>query len=136
MPAMIAFKTIAALDQWERIDLHLRQIVLECLAIWPDKYMEITRISDPLPKNPDGTPAKESGVHLDGPPHRALDLRTNDINPAVGTKVETFINHRWIYGDPTNPGRKVAMQHGEKENRHLHVQVRASTRPRPSETTT
>lgn len=135
MPAMIAFKTLSALDQWERIDLRLRQIALECLAIWPDSYMEITRIADALPPLPDGTPAEESGVHLTGPPHRALDLRTNDLAPAIGTKIETFVNTRWIYGDPVNPSRKVAKQHGEKEKRHIHLQVRVATVRRVPEVT-
>ena len=121
MPAMIAFKSWRALDEWRGVHPTLRLIVAECLAVWPDLYMEVTRIAEPL------AAGSESGVHLSGPPHRALDLRTNDLPPAEGTKVETLINRRWVFGDKTNPGRKCAMQHGEGANRHLHLQVRDTT---------
>jgi len=125
---MIAFKTWGSLDQWRQVHPTLRLIVAECLSLWPDAYMEVTRIADSL-----GGGA-ESGVHLTGPPHRAIDLRTNDLPPAEGTKIEHVINTRWSYGNAVNPGQKCAMQHGEGANRHLHLQVRETTAARITST--
>ena len=128
MPPLIAFKTWSALDQWRNLHPTARMIVADCLAIWPDSYMEVTRIADPL-----GT-GDESGVHLDGPPHRAIDLRTNDLPPGEGTTVERTINARWKYGDSLNPSRQCAIQHGEGANIHLHIQVRPATVRRITDT--
>jgi hypothetical protein len=129
MTPMIAFKTWSALDQWRNLHPTLRMIVAECLAMWPDAYMEVTRIADALVGSP------ESGVHITGPPHRAIDLRTNDMPAAVATTVEQVINTRWYYGNAVNPGQKCAMQHGEGANRHLHLQVRDSTAKRMIDST-
>ena len=129
MPAMIAFKTWSALDQWRSLHPTLRMIVSECLALWPDPYMEVTRVADPLTGG-----AAESGVHLKGPPHYAIDLRTNDLQPAQATKVEQVVNTRWQFGNTLNPSQKCAIQHGEGANRHLHLQVRDTTTQRVSST--
>jgi hypothetical protein len=115
---MIAFKTLSALDQFHYLHPTLRLIVEDCLEHWPDPYMEVTRIADPL------TSGVESGVHLTYP-HRAIDIRTNDLTIPQGEMIRDIINGEWIYGDL---GRDCAMQHGTGIERHLHLQAQNETR--------
>ena len=116
---MIAFKRIATVDEWNDAHPKLREILSWLVRRWPDAYMEVTRIYSPPVKG-------ESGVHRTRP-HRAADLRTNDMTAAKGRRVADTVNAAWSYG---HSRYNVAFQHGRGANRHLHVQVRDRTKLR------
>jgi hypothetical protein len=67
MGAMIAFKTFQALEDFKSCYPRLREVLEYAASIWPDPYMEVTRIWDSRPfafvvaPKPKG--AGESGVH-------------------------------------------------------------------------
>lgn len=75
---------------------------------------------------------KGSGVHCQKP-HRALDLRTVDVDPRKVSDLEAYLDSRWIY-DPTRPklplcyGSEPDERHGSGP--HMHLQVHANTRRR------
>ena len=120
---MIAFKRFASVDEWKDLHPRLREVLEWLEDRWPGRIMVVTRIYTP-------PVAGESGVHRDTP-HRAADCRTNDLPKEVGKDLEEAVNDKWDYGKITASGRKlfVALQHGAGPNRHLHLQVRDSTRP-------
>src|SRR5574342_289738 len=68
---VIAFKQFASLDEWPALHPRLRDVLGWLSTRWPDAYMEVTRILTP-------TVDGESGMHR-RIPHRAADLRTNDL---------------------------------------------------------
>jgi hypothetical protein len=112
---MIAFKYTQNIDEFANIHPTLRAILLwlHDTGEWPDDLMVITRIFSP------SVPG-ETGVHRTFP-HRAADIRTNHLPPAVGAALESRVNVLYDYGDGLHP---VAFQHGDGPNRHLHLQVR------------
>ena len=126
---MIAFKYLYILQEWPAAHPRLIEIVAWCVDRWPDRYCEITSITHGQTsarlKKP---PYNESGIHgTDIFPHRAADLRTNDLPEAEGRRLQDAINAAWDYGDGLH---QVALQHGQGPNRHLHIQVRDETRRR------
>jgi hypothetical protein len=116
---MIAFKTVSSLRQFHEVHEGLKGVLYDLRVRWSDPYMEVTRIADPSPP--------ESGIHLAGPPFRAVDLRTNDMSEAAGRELEEYANERYRYNHPTKKHLKVALQHGSGVNRHLHLQWRAES---------
>lgn len=117
---MIAFKQAASIDEWGSLHPTLRRILLWLSTNWPDDYMEITRIYNP-------PVVGETGVHRTRP-HRAADARTNDMTPEQGEAIVALVNSTWRYNFADSP--KVALQHGDGDNRHLHLQVSASGQTR------
>ena len=75
---------------------------------------------------------KGSGVHCQKP-HRALDLRTVDVDPRQASDLEAYLESRWIY-DPTRPklplcyGSEPDEKHGNEK--HLHIQIHPFTTKR------
>ena len=116
---MIAFKRIASVEEWPGMHRMMREVLIWLADRWPDSYMEVTRIFTP-------SVAGESGVHRTKP-HRGADVRTNDLDPAVGQNMADAVNDAYEYGDGRH---SVALQHGVGPNRHLHLQVRDETKPR------
>lgn len=114
---MIAFKQPESIDEWNAMHPRLREVLLWVHAKWGSPVMVITRILRPQVPG-------ETGVHRTLP-HRAADIRTNDIPEVEGAKLMALINEAWDYGDGKH---NVALQHGDGDNRHLHLQVRNETR--------
>ncbi len=124
---MISFKTMSALAQWHALTPGLKQVLFFIRPHWPDPYSEVTRIGDPI--DPFSPGNKESGVHLYvlmgwGLEHLAIDLRTNDLTVEQGEEMENRINEEFAYNDPRKVTRRVARQHGEDKERHLHLQFK------------
>lgn len=123
MTTLLAFKRIASITEFRKLHPAARRIILDLLNVWPDAYMEITRIySPPMPD--------ESGVHRTHP-HRAFDIRTNDMSAEQGEMMVDYVNGRYRY-EPSEE-HQCARQHGKGANRHLHCQVKWGnlTRRRP-----
>ena len=65
----------------------------------------------------------DSGVH-GTLPVRGWDLRCR--NEQIGKVLSELINSHWVY-NPEKPGKKVAIDHGDGSNYHIHLQVHANT---------
>jgi len=113
---VIAFKRFDTLDEWVAIHPTLKALLAWIEARWNPT---VTRIYDPPVTD-------ESGVHRQTP-HRAADLRTNDVPKPEGERLVRLINDDWDYGDGKHV---VAIQHGAGDDRHIHLQVRDETRLR------
>jgi len=61
-------------------------------------------------------------------PGRGMDLRVRVYGTLERAKqIEAWINMRWEY-DFRRPEMKVAIIHGEGDNKHLHIQICQNTR--------
>lgn len=114
---MLSFKDPHSADEWADLHPTLRSVLLWLHSIWPTAAMVVTRIQFP-------TVAGESGVHQTSP-HRAADVRTNDLSIQEGDSIAASVNAAFDYGDGKH---SVALQHGLGPSRHLHLQVRNETR--------
>ena len=64
--------------------------------------------------------------------HGQLPLRAKDLRcrlKALGEVIADHINEHWQY-DPSRPGLKCAVLHGEGSNSHIHIQVHPNTKRR------
>lgn len=116
---MIAFKQHLTIEEWKDFHPTLKALLVWLANRWPGDFMVVTRAFDPAVIG-------ESGVHRQSP-HRAADVRTNNMTIAQGESLETMVNITWDYGDGKH---RVAWQHGEGDERHLHLQVRDETKER------
>lgn len=65
------------------------------------------------------------GVHSTDP-CRGIDLRSWIYTPDKQKKIESYINSKWTY-DPNRPDMKCLILHGDRGQRHIHVQVHPNT---------
>lgn len=114
---MIAFKRHVSLDEWVNLSPPLRRILfdLDDASLLP--LIVITRIYTP-------PVIGESGVHRTRP-HRAADVRSNDLPVEKGEEIVVWLNDRYRYDQADS--HKIALQHPlTGPDRHIHIQVSAA----------
>lgn len=122
--------------QWmesEAISPVLKEVLLDVLALWPDqdanRTAEVTCIRRTVEED---KVVGGSGIHVVGPPFRAIDLRNKDWGPdhqGISDAIAERVNKTWVY-DPGRPSLRVCItaQHGTGP--HVHLQVCKATRRR------
>jgi hypothetical protein len=105
----------------------LQEILAFLALIWPDADLEVTCIH----RTPEEEAAAggKSGIHVAGPPYRAIDVRVRNISgdpqgaaDALGAKV----NERYAY-DPARPEMECAFTAPHGTGPHIHLQVHPAT---------
>lgn len=111
----------------------LQQVLKDLLNIWPSTYMYITSLD--RTKEEDER-LNASGVHSDGPPWRAVDIRISNLatssyeDQLTATSLCDILNNKWEY-DFDRPGRyNVAYCKPHGSGPHIHIQVHNNTRRR------
>ena len=114
------------------------QGVLVWLALqWPARSMEIVDIY--RTEEEEAAAGGVSGIHCDGPPYRAIDIRVSNLvnittdAQAWADAIGAMVNAKYIY-DPARPTKQVAFTQPHGTGPHVHLQVCPATTLRPGVT--
>lgn len=118
---------------------HLHPTLLDILIFaadhWPVDVVTVTSIYRTTAE--EDAAGGKSGIHMAGPPYRAVDLRIRDIDGGAAyneadqvraDKVAALINEKWVY-DPSRREKRVAVSMLHGSGPHLHLQCSNTTRP-------
>ena len=105
----------------------LQGILLWLAGQWPTADLEITCIHR-TPEE-EAAAAGKSGIHVAGPPYRAIDVRVSNLvgNPQASADFwGDFVNAKYVY-DPGRPELSVAVTAPHGTGPHIHLQVHDHT---------
>ena len=107
------------------IDKTLLDVFWDLLRIWPIDEIYIVSIDRTKKEDND---LGGSGVHADGPPWRAIDVRITTLPDyqLLADKLCENLNSRWVY-DPGRPTMPVAYCRLHGTGPHIHLQVHPNT---------
>lgn len=115
--------TARQLYEYRQMHLTLCDILDDIAELWPTDSLTVTCIA----RSPEeeAQAGGRTGIHVAGPPWRALDIRIKDLGTnyqRLADKVATSVNERWSY-DPDRPQMKVAITKPHGSGPHMHCQV-------------
>lgn len=105
----------------------LQEILSFLALIWPDADLDVTCIH----RTPEEEAAAggKSGIHVAGPPFRAIDVRVKNLPGDPQQAAEDLgakVNARYVY-DPARPGMLCAFTAPHGTGPHIHLQVHPAT---------
>ena len=114
-----------------RLDARLALIVYAGMDEWPHQHMLVSSIH--RTQQEENAAGGKSGIHMAGPPYRALDgsarnfvAASDEERWAMCERVAAAVSARWIY-DPARPTMVVAFAQVHGSGPHVHFQVHAGT---------
>lgn len=122
---------VRRLREYRQLMDPLPEIIDDVLLAWPVGVCYVTSIHRTPSENPEGA----TQIHVVGPPYRAVDFGTLNIDADADDRwqdviqVASRVNALWVY-DPNRPNLKVCVDKIHGTAPHLHVQVHPSTRAR------
>lgn len=100
----------------------LQAILLYAADSWPPENMIVGDIY--RTEEEEKAAGGKSGIHRQGPPYRAIDLRVRNLeNPQQAAEaIAARVNAKYIY-DPTRPEKVVAYAAPHGTGPHIHLQT-------------
>lgn len=118
-------------------DVRLVALICQALDAWPIGQAVVTSLHRTAEED---ARLGGSGVHVAGPPWRAVDMIGRGMGWPEYLEVAERLNADWVY-NPTAPEKQVAVAQTHGTGPHLHLQVHPQTVRRettcalPTETT-
>jgi hypothetical protein len=122
--------TYKNLMEWTNLDPRLWAIFSQLVNMWPGDGIRITDIRRSRKQD---RAVGGSGVHVAGPPYRAIDvgIRVLDANireaQLKAEKICDLLNELWQY-DPARPKKPVAYCKPHGTGPHIHLQTHPNTK--------
>lgn len=115
--------------EWTRAHPTLVEVMRDVLRLWPRNELYVTSFNRLVAED---RALGATGIHSDGPPWRAIDIRVISLGPDYVRMVDELavqINRDWSYdSDRANLNVAVSQRHGTGP--HLHIQICQRTRRR------
>lgn len=119
-----------------RLHPTLLEVLGDALAAWPKPLMTVTCIWRTAEE--EAAAGGKTGIHIAGPPYRAVDVRVRDLDgedgysPAdqvLADTVAAAVNEKWVY-DEARPQLSVAFSFPHGSGPHIHFQCSNASRKR------
>lgn len=126
----ITFESVRLLREFNDIDGRLYEIVVTLIErFWPDASKPAVIDCIFRTQAEEIAAGGKTGIHMAGPPYRAVDIRGHEFTQAQLDAAHAAINAIWEY-DFQRPEMTVCFTAPHGTGPHFHVQVHQNTRKR------
>jgi hypothetical protein len=126
MPA-ITFASVRLLREFNDVDGRLWEIFIALVErYWPDQAVPARITSIHRTQAEEIAAGGVTGIHMDGPPHRAIDVGGASFTQEQLDAAGASLNKLWAY-DPDRPEKGVCYTSVHGTGQHFHLQIHRNT---------